>query len=183
MGDYNKAEFLNFIGDSIVSLQNWNSGRGVRPHILLGQMREMSDTMLAYSTSLPPGEAATACEKTARYLVAIRVSLTQTGLTDTIKLNMRRASHLCSHILSGDLPVDFSSCPCCCKKCGKKGKKDTANHVKEEKNAAGASKEVKASKDVKVSKEAEPEAEVSDVSEAGSAAEESDVSKESSTAE
>lgn len=169
MGDYNKAEFLDFIGDAIVNLQNWNRGIGVRPHILLRQMREMSDEMLAYSTSLPPGEDATACEKSARFIVILRVELTKTGLTDTIKLHMRRASHFCSHILSGDLPVDFLSCPCCCKKCGKKGKKDPVNHVKEEKNAAESSKKA--------------EAEVSDASEAGSAGEESDVSKERSAAE
>ena len=78
MGDHNKAEFENFIRDAIIDLQHWSNGVGIRPHILLGQMRAMTHKMRTYSTSLLPGETATACKKTGRFLISIMLSFSDT---------------------------------------------------------------------------------------------------------
>ncbi|OOQ82784.1 hypothetical protein PEBR_37584 [Penicillium brasilianum] len=183
MGDSNKVEFLNFIGDAIVNLECWGSRKGApRRHELIRKVKELADKMLTYSTSLPPGKVGIACEKVARFLMIIRVKIMKAVLTERIKFHLRRASHFCAHILSEDLPVDYSSCPCCCKKCGKQG---TKNHGAEASNVVEASnaKETSTTTETSNLTETSNAIEAINVVEASNAAEESNAVEKSNAIE
>jgi hypothetical protein len=118
--DYSdKSDFWDFIGRAVINLERWGTGRRTLPHDeMIRTMGQMADDLLTFCTLLPPDKTATACEKTARFLAIIRNKLVlDTQLTDKTKDQLRRGSHFFAHILSGDLPIDFKGCYCCCTRC------------------------------------------------------------------
>jgi hypothetical protein len=113
------TDYLDFVGRGIINLERWGTGRRTIPHdVMIRTIREMVDDLLTFCTLWPSSKKKTACEKIAKFLGIIRDKLAaNTQLTDPVKEHLRRASHFLAHILSGDLPVDFTSCYCCCKRC------------------------------------------------------------------
>lgn len=118
--DYSdKSDFWDFIGRAVIDLERWGTGRRtLPPDEMIRKMGKMADDLLTFCTLFPPGEMVTACEKIARFLAVIRDKLMQdTESADKVKEQLRRGSHFLAHILSGDLPIDFKGCYCCCTRC------------------------------------------------------------------